>query len=60
MHEKLDWLFDYATYVRCDWPHTIEEALCKDSITGHDMLTKAAKVQATVTHVAARRFTDMC
>jgi hypothetical protein len=31
--------------VRCDWPHPIEEALCKDSIAGFDVLTDAAKVQ---------------
>lgn len=45
MQERLEWLFDYSTYVRCDWPRPIEEALCKDSIAGFDVLTDAAKVQ---------------
>lgn len=47
MQEKLEWLFDYSTYVRCDWPHTIEEALCKHSTMGHDVLTETAKVDPT-------------
>ncbi|KAF3052549.1 hypothetical protein E8E11_004299 [Didymella keratinophila] len=43
MQERLEWLFDYSTYVRCDWAHTVEEALCKDPIAGFDVLTDAAK-----------------
>lgn len=45
MQERLEWLFDYSTHVRCDWPGTIEEAMCKDPTMGFDVLTNAAKVR---------------
>lgn len=59
MQEKLEWLFDYSTHVRCEWPHTIEEALCKDPVTGYDVLTEAAKVRIH-RHCRAKILTDLC
>lgn len=48
MQEKLEWLFELSTSIRCEWPYNIAEALCKDSITGEVVLTDSAKVRATI------------
>jgi hypothetical protein len=59
MQERLEWLFDYSTYVRCDWPHTIKEALCKDPVTDFDVLTNAAKVHCHGHRSLNGTFADM-
>ncbi|KAF2992964.1 hypothetical protein E8E13_000891 [Curvularia kusanoi] len=45
MQEKMDWLVDVSTHVRCYWPFGIEKATCKDAETGLTVLTVQAKKQ---------------
>ncbi|CAN9426368.1 unnamed protein product, partial [Alternaria alternata] len=43
LQENMEWMVEQTATVCCHWPHTIEEALHKDEVTGREALTIAAK-----------------
>ncbi|CAN9443880.1 unnamed protein product [Alternaria alternata] len=47
LQENMEWMVEQTATVCCHWPHTIEEALHKDEVTGREALTIAAKVHTT-------------
>jgi len=55
MQEKMDWLMDLSTHIKCQWPFALEEAIYKHQETGHDALTDRAQVVVpTMTAVKPR------
>lgn len=44
LQERMAWLADMSTFIRCDWPYELEDALRKDPVSGNVDLSDLAKV----------------
>ncbi|EEU34276.1 uncharacterized protein NECHADRAFT_50387 [Fusarium vanettenii 77-13-4] len=44
MQEHMEWLIDLSNSIQCEWPYELDQALCKDEVTGGIDLVDLAKV----------------
>jgi hypothetical protein len=44
LQERMAWLADMSTFIKCEWPYELEHALHRDPVSGNVDLSDLAKV----------------